>query len=84
MNIKYEYLFLAQWRNGQPRPVFDQPVFYFEYDGTHCAYQAEGDMSEFLFWVVGVIHDTTNEQLVGNETDNEFLDRVGVSYGIME
>lgn len=82
MNINYTDLFVTQWRNGEPRPAFEKPVYYFEYDGTHHAYEADSDVWQFLFWVIGVIHETTTEQQDDNEADDDFLDRIGVSYGL--
>jgi len=82
MNTNYADLFVTQWRNGEPRPAFEQPVYYFEYDGTTHAYEAQGGVWNFLSWVVGVIHETTIEEQGETEEDEEFLDRIGVSYGI--
>ena len=81
MNLDYRDLFVAQWHKSKPRPAFRQPVYFFEYDGTHHAYEAQGGVLNFLFWVVGLIHETTTEQQGDNEEDEEFLDRIGVAYG---
>jgi hypothetical protein len=79
--MEYRDLFVVQWRNSEPRPTFSEPVYFFEYDGKNCAYSALGGVTAFLFWVVGVIHETTAQQQLDNEADDDFLDRVGVSYG---
>ena len=84
MNINYTELFVANWHNSKLRPAFEQPVYYFEYDGTNYAYEAQGGVWAFLFWVVGVIHETTVEEQDETEADDEFLDRIGVSYGYLE
>ena len=79
--MNYSLEFVTQWHNSKPRPAFEKPVYYFEYDGTNHAYSAIGGVDAFLFWVVGVIHETTIEQQKDGEPDDHFLDRAGVSYG---
>jgi len=79
--MNYALVFVTKWNNSEPRPTFSEPVYYFEYDGKNHAYSAIGDVWEFLFWVVSVIHETTAEQQKDDEPDDYFLARAGVSYG---
>ena len=80
--MNYQNLFTTEWHDSKPRPSFETPVYFFGYDGTNYAYENEGDVWSFLSWVVGVIHQTTEEWQDDDEPDDEFLDRAGVTYGI--
>lgn len=84
MKLDYKNLFVAQWHKSKPRPAFRDPVYFFEYDGTYHAYEAVGGVWHFLFWVVGLMHETTIEQQGDSEADDYFLDRIGVAYGYLE
>lgn len=79
----YRDLFVAEWHESKLRPAFKVDVYFFSYDGMNYAYERSGDVWSFLFWVVGVIHETTVEQQGDSEGDDEFLDRAGVCYGCL-
>ena len=80
--MNYANFFVKTWRDSELKPAFATPVYFFAHDGKNYAYETEGDIWQFLFWVVGVIHDTTSEMQNDNEQDDVFLDRAGVSYGM--
>lgn len=77
--------FVTKWHDSRPRPSFETPVYFYGYDGTNYAYQQNGGgVWHFLFFVVGIILDETALDIGADETDDLFLDRVGVSYGFWE
>ena len=80
--MDYANFFVKQWHDNEPRPDFAAPVYFFAYDGKNYAYETAGGIWQFLFWVVGVIHDTTTETQNDDEQDDHFLDRACVAYGM--
>lgn len=78
---EYSELFVTKWHDSQPRPQFGTPVYFYGYDGTNYAYECVGGIEAFLFWVVGIIHETTAHFQDDGEPDDLFLDNVGVNYG---
>jgi len=81
IDFTYRDAFVTKWHDSQPRPEFETPVYFYGYDGTNYAYKCDGGIEAFLFWVVGIIHETTTEWKDDDEPDDLFLDRAGVTYG---